>query len=132
VIHHIDIDALNDSIENMKHLLKDGLLATDIWVAKDGLSLAGYNHQSSSCGIWTQLTDSLQGTLLDSGFPSLKRYYLLDLDGDHTSMIIRHGEQILQGILLNKNKVNMGVLLSVAVPRAIEQVGQALAGSPRG
>jgi hypothetical protein len=128
VIHNIDVDALNDSVENLKHLLKDGLVATDIWVAKDGLSLTGLNTQASA-GIWTQLTEALQGTLQDSGFPGLRRYYLLDLDGDHTSMIIRHGDELLQGLLLKNNKINMGVLLSVAVPRAIEQVRQAMAGA---
>jgi hypothetical protein len=126
VIQNIDIDALNECVENVVSLLKDGLVSTDIWVARDGLPLAGYNQQPAAVGLFTQLTDELQRTLSDSGFPGLKRYFMLDLEGDHTAMVIRHGEEVLQLFLLNNKKVNMGVLISVAVPRSIEQVGRAI------
>ena len=126
MIQNIDIDALNKCVENAVSLLKEGLVATDIWVARDGLPLAGYNQQPAAVGLFTQLTDELQRTLSDSGFPGLKRYFMLDLEGDHTAMVIRHGEEVLQLFLLNNKKVNMGVLISVAVPRSIEQVGRAI------
>ena len=122
---NIDLDALNSCVENMKSLLKDGLLACDIWNVQDGLSLAGYNSQPAAVGLFTQLTNELVSTLRDSGFPGLNRYYLLDMEGDHISLIIRHGDTLLQGLLLNSKKVNLGVLLSVALPRAQEQVAKA-------
>lgn len=121
---NIDLDRLNQCVDAMKSLLKDGLLAVDIWNLNDGLSLAGYNSQPAAVGLFTQLTGELVSTLRDSGFPGLNRYYLLDMEGDHTSMIIRHGD-LLQGMLLNNKKVNLGVLLSVALPRSLEMVGQA-------
>ncbi len=121
---NIDLDRLNQCVDAMKSLLKDGLLAVDIWNLHDGLSLAGYNSQPAAVGLFTQLTGELVSTLRDSGFPGLSRYYLLDMEGDHTAMIIRHGE-LLQGMLLNNKKVNLGVLLSVALPRSLEMVGQA-------
>ena len=121
---NIDLDRLNQCVDAMRSLLKDGLLAVDIWNLNDGLSLAGYNSQPAAVGLFTQLTGELLATLRDAGFPGLNRYYLLDMDGDHTSMIIRHGD-LLQGMLLNNKKVNLGVLLSVALPRSLEMVGQA-------
>jgi hypothetical protein len=129
VIQNIDINALNDSVENMKSLLKEGLVATDIWIARDGLSLAGYNQQPTAVALFTQLTGELQSTLQDSGFPGLNRYYMLDLEDDHTAMIIVHSQQVLQLLLLNNQKINMGILISVAVPRAIDLVGQAISGT---
>lgn len=121
---NIDLERLNQCVDAMKSLLKEGLLAMDIWNLHDGLSLAGYNSQPAAVGLFTQLTGELVSTLQDSGFPGLNRYYLLDMEGDHTIMIIRHGD-LLQGLLLNNKKVNLGVLLSVALPRSLEMVGQA-------
>ena len=121
---NIDLERLNQCVDAMKSLLKEGLLAMDIWNLHDGLSLAGYNSPPAAVGLFTQLTGELVSTLQDSGFPGLNRYYLLDMEGDHTIMIIRHGD-LLQGLLLNNKKVNLGVLLSVALPRSLEMVGQA-------
>lgn len=122
---NIDLDKLNACIDSMKSLLKDGLVAADIWCIQDGLSLAGYNSQPAAVGLFTQLTGELVSILRDSGFPPLNRYYLLDMANDHTVMLIRHGDEILQGLMLNNKKVNLGVLLSVALPRALDLVGQA-------
>lgn len=124
-MNHIDLDLLNNCVESLKTLLKDGLLAVDIWTIQDGLSLAGYNSQPAAVGLFTQLTGELLNTLRDSGFPGLNRYYLLDMEGDHTVLIIRHGQELLQGLMLNNKKVNLGVLLSVALPRSLEMVAQA-------
>lgn len=123
---NVDLEQLNACVESMKSLLKDGLLAMDIWDLNDGLSLAGHNSQPAAVGLFTQLTNELLNTLRDSGFPGLNRYYLLDMEGDHTVLLIRHGPTLLQGLLLNNKKVNLGVLLSVALPRALEMVGKAI------
>ena len=64
----------------------------------------------------------LASTLSDSGFPGLKRYYLLDMEGDHMVMMIRHGDDLLQGILMNSLKVNLGILLSIALPKMLASV----------
>lgn len=128
VMTNIDLDQLNTCVEGLKALLKDGLLATDIWDRHDGLSLAGHNSQPAAVGLFTQLTAELVNTLKDSGFPGLNRYYLLDMEGDHSVLLIRHGEDLLQGLLLNNKKVNLGVLMSVALPRALDQIAKATKG----
>jgi len=127
-MNHIDLELLNACVDNMKSLLKDGLIAMDIWNLHDGLSLAGYNSQPAAVGLFTQLTNELVGTLRDSGFPGLNRYYLMDMEGDHTCLIIRHGQDLLQGMMLHNKKVNLGVLLSVALPRSLDLVAQATRG----
>jgi len=120
----IDIEQLNGCVEEMKSLLKDGLLATDIWTI-DGLSLASHNHQPAATALFGQITAEIRDTLANSGLPELGHFHLEDLDGDHTSVIIIHGEDLQQGMLLDNTKVNMGVLLAVAVPRAQELVANA-------
>jgi hypothetical protein len=41
------------------------------------------------------------------------------------AMLIFHGNDILQGLLMNSKKVNLGILLAVALPKAIEAVEKA-------
>ncbi|WP_024539006.1 hypothetical protein [Comamonas badia] len=121
----VDINKLEQLIEDLRSLLKDGLAATDIWDRSTGLSLAGYNAQPAAVALFNQLTGDLVDTLSGAGFPKLNRYYLLDLDADNAVVIMRHGDDLLQGALLNSKKVNMGILFSIAIPKAIDAVAKA-------
>jgi hypothetical protein len=121
----INVDKLEAAIQELKSTLKDGLLASDIWDSSMGLSLAGYNPQPAAVALFTEMTNILRSTLADAGFPGLNRYFILDLEGDHMVMIIRHGNSLLQGILLNSKKVNLGLLMSVVLPKMIISVERA-------
>lgn len=122
---NIDIDKLDAIAQELKGTLKEGLLATDIWDRATGLSLAGINPQPAAVALFTEMTNTLHNALSDAGFPGLKRYFFLDLEGDHVVMIIRHGNDLLQGILMNSQKVNLGLLLSVALPKMLAGVEKA-------
>jgi hypothetical protein len=121
----INVDKLEAAIQELKSTLKEGLLASDIWDSSMGLSLAGYNPQPAAVALFTEMTNILRSTLADAGFPGLNRYFILDLEGDHMVMIIRHGNGLLQGILLNSKKVNLGLLMSVVLPKMIISVERA-------
>ncbi|ACB34661.1 conserved hypothetical protein [Leptothrix cholodnii SP-6] len=122
---NLDIAQLDAAVNDLKGLLKDGLLATDIWDRETGLSLAGHNAQPAAVALFTQVTNDLVAVLSNAGFPSLRRYLLLDLDGNSTVMVIRHGEDVLQGMLLNNQRANLGLLIAVALPRMLESVAKA-------
>ncbi|MCC7152343.1 MAG: hypothetical protein IT501_10080 [Rubrivivax sp.] len=124
---NVDIAKLEQVVTDLRALLKDGLLATDIWDRATGLSLAGYNAQPAAVALFNQLTDEISGTLGGAGFPALARFYMLDLDGDNAVVILRHGDDLLQGTLLNSKKANMGILFSIAIPKALDGVGKARA-----
>lgn len=124
---NLDIAQLDAAVNDLKNLLKDGLLATDIWDRETGLSLAGHNAQPAAVALFTQVTNDLVAVLSNAGFPSLRRYLLLDLDGNSTVMVIRHGEDLLQGMLLNNQRANLGLLIAVALPRMLEAVAKARA-----
>jgi hypothetical protein len=121
----INIDKLEATLADLKSTLKDGLIATDIWDRSTGLSLAGINPQPAAAALFTDVTNNLTNTLADSGFPGLRRYYLLELEGDNIAMVIVHGKDLLQGILLNAQKINLGILLSVALPKVLTAVEKA-------
>ena len=121
----INIEKLEAALQELKGTLKDGLISTDIWDRASGLSLAGIESQPAAVALFTEVTNNLTDTLSESGFPGLNRYYFMELDGDHIIMVIRHGDDLLHGILMNSKKVNLGILLSVAVPKAIASVEKA-------
>lgn len=121
----IDITKLEQVVADLRSVLRDGLLASDIWDSATGLSLAGFNPQPAATALFNSLTSEIANTLGDSGFPGLNRYYLLDLDADNIVIVMRHGKDLLQGSLLDAKKVNMGILFSVAIPKALDGVAKA-------
>jgi len=122
----IDTKILDQAVQDLRNVLRDGLIASDIWDRAAGLSLAGYNQQPVAVALFTRITLELETSLADSGFPALARYYILDMEGNHTVAMINHGV-LLQGILVDNKRANLGILISVAIPRMIETVARAKA-----
>ena len=120
----IDTKILESAVQDLRNILRDGLVATDIWDRAAGLSLAGFNQQPVAVALFTRITVELEGSLADSNFPPLARYYLLDMKGNHTAVVIDHGS-LLQGMLVENKRANLGILVAVAIPRMIETVARA-------
>jgi hypothetical protein len=127
----IDVAKLEETVATTKSLLKDGLLATDIWDTSTGLSLAGHNTQPEASALFNMLTTEIQRTLTESGFPGLSRYYILDCADQHMAVIQMHGNDLMSGMLLHSGQVNLGVLVSVAIPRYAQGVADARTVSSR-
>ena len=49
---------------------------------------------------------------------------MLDMEGNHTVAVVNHGP-LLQGILIDNKRANLGILISVAIPRMLETVAKA-------
>lgn len=122
---NVDITKLEKCVADLHALTKDALLATDIWDRSTGLSLAGHNAQPAAVALFNQLTGEISGTLEGAGFPALSRYYMLDLANDNSVVILQHGSDLIQGILLNSKKTNLGIIFGIAIPRLLEAVAQA-------
>jgi hypothetical protein len=120
----MDTKILEAAVQDLRGILRDGLIATDIWDRATGLSLAGYNQQPVAVALFTRITDELDTSLRDSNFPALARYYLLDMEGNHTVAVINHGP-LLQGLLVDNKRANLGILISVAIPRMSDAVARA-------
>jgi hypothetical protein len=120
----IDTKILEGAVQDLRNILRDGLLATDIWERAAGLSLAGFNQQPVAVALFTRITEELDSSLRDSNFPPLARYFLLDMEGNHTVAVLNHGP-LLQGMLVDNKRANLGILISVAIPRMLETVARA-------
>jgi len=120
----IDTKLLDLAVQDLRNVLRDGLVATDIWDRSDGLSLAGFNQQPVAVALFTRVTTELESSMADSNFPPLARYYLIDMEGNHTAAVLNHGP-LLQGMLVDNKRANLGILISVAIPRMLEAVAKA-------
>ena len=52
-------------------------------------------------------------------YPGLNRYFLLDLHSDHSAVVVRSQEDMLLVMLIDNTKTTLGILLSVAIPKAL-------------
>lgn len=120
-----DVAAVQAAVDTARQSLQGAMLATDVWERSTEETLATFNGQPAAKTMFNALTDSMSAALSNSGFPRIGRYYLVDLEEERTLLVVRHGTDVLQGVLLNASKVNMGLLFSVVIPQLIRDVNAA-------
>lgn len=120
-----DIAALERALAEMKSQLGDGIIATGIWDRQTEEVYAAINPQPTAITMFNALTDSIIAALDNSKFPNLNRYYWVDLENDHVAVVVRHGRDVMQGMLLDLSKSSIGVLMNVVIPRMLKQVEDA-------
>ncbi len=124
---------MNLNVERLEKLVGDmqqslpGLIATEIWFTETGESIAAYNRQPGAAQLFNALTNDLIETLATSGIPTINRYLLLDLEGDAASLVIRHGDDLRQGVGLDTRFTNIGTMLALGLPMALRGVEEARA-----
>ncbi len=123
----MNIQKLNEAIETLKKDLGDGLLASDIWMSQDGQSIAAYNSKPEATALFNELTGFMNKTLKIAGFPILGRFYLLDLADRKMAIVIPMGD-FGWGMLVDGTKAQLGLLLNIALPHAIDVFEEAIAG----
>jgi hypothetical protein len=72
------------------------------------------------------VTQSLEKALDGSNFPGLGQYFMIDLVDDMMILLIPLDE-FRWGIAVNKKSVQMGLLINVVLPKAIDYFEEALA-----
>lgn len=122
----MNVKKLNEAIEAQKEALGAALLSTDIVMLEDGQSIAGFNSNPKGCALFSQLTNTLIKTIKDSGLPSLGKYYLLDLVEDKMIIVIYMGDYIW-GMLIDKEKAQLGLLLNIVIPKIVDAFESAIA-----
>lgn len=120
------VESFNSIIEELKSDLGEGLIATDIWHARDAQSLAGYNSQPKAVALFNEVTRILDKTTSESEFPGLGNYYIVHLENDLLVVVVVVGEYH-HGMLVDLSKTTMGILMSVALPKLLSLLKEATA-----
>lgn len=125
----MDVSKLNEAVDYLKKQLGDAMLSSDVWGTEDGQTIAAYNSYPKAVALFNELTQHLAGALSDSeeDFVELGRYYLVDLIGDNMVIVIYLGD-FQWGILFNKKKGKLGLILNVIIPKIIDIFEEAMTG----
>jgi len=123
----MNVSKLNEAVEILKETLGGALMATDIWSSADMQSIAGFNHQPVATALFGQIINSTNVALKDSGFPVLGKYCLFDLADGKMVVLIPMGDYAW-GMLVDGKKVQLGLLLNIALPKAIGAFEEAITG----
>jgi len=65
--------------------------------------------------------------LKEAKFPKLNRYFIQHLDGNHIATTAIIGDYHCWGILIDANKVQLGMFLNVIVPETMDAIKEAVA-----
>ena len=114
----MNVQKLNKAIEILKESLGGALMATDIWGSADMQSIAAYNSQPAASALFGGIIHSTNRALKDSGFPMLGKYLIFDLVDGKLVVCIPMGDY-QWGMLIDGKKAQLGLLLNVALPKAI-------------
>jgi hypothetical protein len=121
----MNIDKLQQVLEQFRETAGGGLIACDVW-GPDGLSIVGYNPHPEAVALFADITSRLRQALSTSGFPTLGRYYLLELE-NHKMVCVMLFENHQCGCLIDLRYIVMGKLIQRALPQALEGLRAALA-----
>ena len=121
----MNVQKLRNAMDLLIEDLGGGLLASDLFNKNDGQSVVAVNSQPAACALFSQATAYLVKSLADSGFPSLGRYWLVDLV-DHKAVIILPLGDYIWGLLVDTQKVPVGLVLNVSVHKIINIYEEAL------
>lgn len=121
----VDPSLLDRAISDLSAHLRDGLVAADILDLTTGVSLAGFNANPQASALFALMTEQVNRMLEGIMYPGLHRYLLLDLHSDHTAVVLFSGEDLLAMVLVDNTKTTLGILLAVAIPRALATLAAA-------
>lgn len=121
----IDVNKMKQVVEGLKEDLGDGFMSCDIWSAADGQPIVGFNPHPKAAALFNEVARFLKKVLKESLNTGMGNFYVLDLGPGCFSMTIFAGEYQL-GMLLDSNKVTMGLLMNVAYPRALQGLQEAV------
>ncbi len=122
----MDVKQLKKSIEVLKENLDGALMATDIWMTGTGTPIAGYNSNPQATALFERVTDYMDKALKGANFPTLNKYYLLELTNNAMVVVLQFEAGYQWGMLVDSSKVNLGLLLNIAIPEARKAFEEAL------
>jgi len=121
----MNVAKLNAAIELLKSNLGESLLSTAIAMNVDGQPIASFNSSPKFAALIVKVINVINDATKIGGLPQIGRYATFDLQDDRVLVVLPLGEYIW-GILLDSAKTQMGLLLNIEIPRAIDAFAEAV------
>lgn len=123
----MNIELLDEVWVEQKRFLKNGLLDGTFWDKSTGLALSYHvKSRDDFVALFSGFIDQTEDALSTSGMPAIGRSITV-AEKDLIMLVIKHNEQLFQGLAIDPNEVNLGLLYNVALPKAIEKTKLAMA-----
>ncbi len=121
----MNVGKLNTAIEVLKSNLGESLLSTAIAMNVDGQSIAGFNSSPKFAALIVKAINVINDATKIGGLPQIGKYVTFDLQENRVLVVLPLGEYIW-GILLDSSKTQMGLLLNIEIPSAIDAFAEAV------
>ena len=115
---------LSEAMEQLEADLGPGLVSSDIW-GPDGLSIVGHDPRPQAVALFADLSARVRQALETAGFPTLGRYYFLDLE-NHKAVCVMLCRDHQWGCLVDLRYIVMAKLITRALPKALQGLQDAL------
>jgi hypothetical protein len=122
----MDVKKLKETMELFKNYLGDGLISSDIWDKKDGLSVASYQTNDRFSALFARILKNTETSLKDLDFPSFGEYQITELNDDKLLLIINYENNYFWGSLIDKSKISLGTLIFVVITKVKEALKEAI------
>lgn len=116
----IHYDQLSTCIEPLIKDMGDALERSCIIDLRNGNIVAGYNTIPATADIFTNIAGFVRDAFSKSSVVALGRFWLLNLEDDKTICFLLF-EDYIWGIEFNREKMLLGLFLSVVVPKSIKR-----------
>ena len=111
---------LNEYMKNLKDNLDDGLIATSLCNQEDGIAIAEYNSSLDATLAYNDIVNYTIKKFRDHNVPNINKYMIFNLENDKTLIIIPL-DIYRWTILVDDNKIKLGVLLKIVIPQVREK-----------
>jgi CheY-like chemotaxis protein len=124
----MNVQKLNQAMDTLKQSMGDAMLAADIYSTSDGQPIVSLNNKPEPVAdaLFNRITQMMDESLQEAGFPALGKYYLMDLVDGKMAMLICMGDY-QWGMLVDSTKAQLGLLLNVVLPKIIDVFEEAIA-----
>jgi hypothetical protein len=113
----VNIEKLNVALEDLQTAMRGGLISSSIW-GSDGLDLRKFNDTPVTAAMFEQFYQFFDGALKTVGWPSLEPYYMMQLE-DNTWAVLLVSDSLRWSLIVDRDKVTLGMLMSVILPKAV-------------
>lgn len=127
----MDYYHLDKAIEHLKKDLGEALLSSNIWNKDACLSMASYNSNDNYAALLGNVLNEMEQTLTELGLPTFGNYQIIELDMDTLILILNFEGEFFWGNIIDKNKITIGLLFLIVIPKALKYLSESILNSEK-
>ena len=114
-------------ITELEKEVGDGLISCDVWMAKDGFSIASYESLPKAVAFFNRVADNIITTLEKSevDLPGIGEYFYVKL-AENKGFVVVLLDQYRVSMFFDLEKVQLGFLFNIMLPQFIEGLEEVL------